>query len=46
MRQMDIKSAYLHPEHKEKNYLEQPQGFEKLEKGKNLSADWKGQFTV
>ena len=29
MRQMGVKSAYLHPEIKEEVYLEQPSGFEK-----------------
>ena len=28
---MDVKSAYLHPEIKEENYLEQPSGFEKID---------------
>ena len=37
LRQMDVKSAYLHPEIKEEAYLEQPIGFEKLDSsGKKL----------
>ena len=40
LRQMDVKSAYLHPSIKEEIYLEQSRGFEKpIKKGKNLSAD-------
>ena len=37
VRQMDVKSAYLHPEIKEEIYLEQPSGFEKIDPtGKKL----------
>ena len=37
LRQMDVKSAYLHPEIKEEIYLEQSTGFEKLDSsGKKL----------
>ena len=37
---MDVKSAYLHPKIKEKIYLEQPSGFEKIDaSGKKLFAD-------
>ena len=37
LRQMDVKSAYLHPEIKEEIYLEQPSGFEKIDPtGKKL----------
>ena len=35
LRQMDGKSAYLHPEIKEEIYLEQPTGFEKLDSSGN-----------
>ena len=31
LKQMDVKSAYLHPKVKEEIYLEQPQGFEKVD---------------
>ena len=37
LRQMDVKSAYLHPEIKEEIYLEKPSGFEKIDPtGKKL----------
>ena len=32
LRQMDVKSAYLHSKIKEEIYIEQPMGFEKLDK--------------
>ena len=35
LRQLDVKSAYLHPEIKEEIYLEQPTGFEKLDSSGN-----------
>ena len=47
LRQMDVKSAYLHPEIKEEIYLEQPSGFEKMDPtGKSLFADWINQSTA
>ena len=40
LRQMDVKSAYLHPGIKEEIYLEQPSGFEKMDPSeKNSFAD-------
>ena len=37
LRQIDVKSAYLHPEIREEVYLEQPSGFEKIDPtGKKL----------
>ena len=39
LRQMDVKSAYLHAKIKEKIYLEQPSGFEKIDpSGKKLAC--------
>ena len=40
LRQMDVKSAYLHPKIEEESYLEQPSGFEKIDpSGKKKFAD-------
>ena len=35
LRQMDVKSAYLHPQIKEEIYLEQPTGFEETDSSGN-----------
>ena len=38
LRQMDVKSAYIHPKIKEEIYFEQPSGFEKIDPARKKLA--------